>query len=1024
MTKILLLGDEAPESGGAQGRLAQLGRALIEEGHEVHVVASAVGEEAALWAKRSGVTFRAVPPEAFEASERLLSVFQSIAPAAMIATSSSAAWRAAELAGGLPLWVDLPTDLGSSPGSAAPVATIFGEWWRWTSVLDRADVFSCASETQRLFLLALTGWRGRLQGADPDCNIVQAWALATDGAEAPELAALLDWACQPARAAARSTSWSAREATLLQRVDQLETELVTLRGTASRSSSRLVGRLRHGVGRVARRLASWLWCGLMRVTQVVFHGWMWSWLLIYCGWQQTWAWLRRRFRGHEPPMPSGSGAELASLAGKRPRLLIVCPYAIYPPNHGGAVRLYNLVKQLAERCDLYLLIFSPERETSEQRQALEPYCRRVYFHHWQPVFEREPWSAKPPSARLFASQRAAQRILEIVKTFAIDVVQLEYTELAQYRHAAGEARVILVEHDVAFRSFWRRRGLGFAERFPHSRAFGATFGDWLQLLRYELRACRAVDQVHVMSPHDGAYLASFLTDGIERMRVVPNAVDVAYYRPPVTGERQGVLMVGNFENLPNLDAFEYFLTEIWPLVRQRQPTATLSVVGAKMPPEMNLHHGRDGISIVGTVDDMRPSYHGHRVLVVPLRAGSGTRLKLFEAFASGIPAVSTTLGAEGIDYIAGEHLLIADEPPAFATAIERLLSDDQLHASISQAGLRLAEERYDWRFAAEENLRGILALIGDRESGREAHPAAVPDVATDPLASQVEISIILPTLNGGKLLGKCLQAIADQEIDRVYEVICVDSGSRAEDLELMRRFDIRLEAIDKKTFNHGLTRDLGASLARGRVLVFLNQDAVPCDRSWLARLTAPLFASDPPAAVQGGILELPHENNDVRRFFWDSCGERFYFTRESNRWIQRYHGIGFSTVNAALRRDVWQRIPFGWAPIMEDKKWQREVVEAGYTILAVHEAAVHHTHDYDLRSLKRRCESEGFGWQMLGETYAMSDMLRDMVRRRVQGELWRGVLRGRVKNAAEFLFPWLRPWMLYIGNRWSKQVKL
>ena len=717
----------------------------------------------------------------------------------------------------------------------------------------------------------------------------------------------------------------------------------------------------------------------------------------------------------------------------RPRVLIVCPYPIYPPNHGGGVRLFNLVRELSADCDLYLLIFIRGDDDPEQRDALSAYCREVHFHHWKPSFDR-PLTLEPPNVRLFRSHRAAARIRDIVKTRHIDVLQLEYTELAQYRLADDGVRVILVEHDVAFRSFWRRRQLGFHERFPDSRAFGASFGDWMRLLRHEVEACRRVDQIHVMSHEDGSYLSAFLPDGGERMRVVPNAVDTAFYRPkePGPADRQGVLFVGNFENLPNVDALEYFVADVWPKVRAEKPDAVLSLVGAKMSDEVRALDGKDGIEVVGAVPDMRPSYHGHRLLVAPIRAGSGTRLKLFEAFASGIPVVSTTLGAEGIDYEAGTHLLIGDDAQTFAAGVLRLLDDDTLHDNLSRNGLKLASERYDWSRSAQVNLAGFRELLADAPRPRIALEAETLEAEIAAPAQEAEtrpdVSIVIPTLNGGDLLGRCLDGIAGQVTERSFEVILVDSGSDASSLEVMERHETRIHPIQKKDFNHGLTRDLGASLARGEVLVFLNQDAVPRDEHWLQDLTAPFFGEDPPAAVQGGILEFPHggEANGVpvRRFFWDSCGERFYFTRESDRWIRHYQGIGFSTVNAAIDRQVWQEIPFGWAPIMEDKKWQREVMERGLRIASDHQAAVYHTHDYDMRSLRRRCESEGLGWRLLGESYDFGDMVRDMMKPGVYRELWRGLVRRKVRKPAELFFPWLRPWMLYLGNRWSRSVKL
>lgn len=855
--------------------------------------------------------------------------------------------------------------------------------------------------------------------------------------------------------------WHHREQELGGHKRQLEAELEFLQGTAAYRLWRwgwgvleaLVLRpWRAGVHglRVARyrtRDAAKLQLRRLGRGLLLTVGWgvrtlLWPWQAAGAAVRELGALSRRR-----KPVPrldlqdDGTGLEDAVPALPfRPRVLIVMPYSIFPPNHGGAVRLWNLVRHLGKEVDLHLLVFSrPGEDDSEQREALEPHCASVRFHPWRPDFHRPLWRLGPPNALLFESQRLAATLRDVVETEGIDVVQLEYTELAQYIDLAAPARVVLVEHDVAFRSFWRRRRLGFGKRFPGAKAYGASFGDWLRLQRYEIDACRRVDQIHTMSSEDGAYLARYLGDGDRRMWVVPNAVDVEYYRPSAgTGEgaieeRRGVVFVGNYENLPNLDALEYFLAEIWPRVRSARGDAELSLVGAKMPDRLRELDGRDGVRVVGRVEDMRPSYHRPRVLVVPLRAGSGTRLKLFEAFAAGIPVVSTALGAEGIDCRHEVHLLVADDPEAFADGVVRLLEDSTLGSRLATAALDLVTERYDWSVAAVRNLAGyreLLAPPGEKplEPRLPKLDRMLPEWRRERDAARaagpVDVSVVLPTYNGGALLARTLELVGRQETPRSFEILCIDSGSRTEDLEVMSRAGARVHGIDRRHFDHGLTRDLGAELARGRVVVFLNQDAMPVDASWLDRLTDPLFADDGPAAVQGGILELPPGNDLVRRFFWDSCGERFYFTRESQGWIERFDGVGFSTVNAALRRDVWERIPFGRAPIMEDKKWQREAMERGLQIVTVAEAAVHHTHDYDWRSLKRRCKSEGFGWRLLDEPYTFGDMVRDMAQWKVWREALRGFVRGEARRPAELAFPWLRPLMLWVGNRWSRGVEL
>ena len=293
--------------------------------------------------------------------------------------------------------------------------------------------------------------------------------------------------------------------------------------------------------------------------------------------------------------------------------------------------------------------------------------------------------------------------------------------------------------------------------------------------------------------------------------------------------------------------------------------------------------------------------------------------------------------------------------------------------------------------------------------------------------SRPEISVIVPTRRGGELLLDVVRRVREQRLAREFELLLVDSGSPEAELSRLEAAGARVERVEPGSFDHGLTRDHGAGLARGEVLVFLNQDALPVGDLWLERLTEPLFSPGAPAAVQGGILELPAAelaSRGRRRFFWDSCGPRFYFTRESEGWIARHAGIGFSTLNCALRREVWSRLPFGPAPILEDKKWQRAAAERGLEIVARPEAAVWHTHDYDLRALLRRCSSEGFGWRLVGERYPLGTALGDAARAGVWREWARGLRAGRLRGAAALLFPVARPLALWWGNRWARSVHL
>jgi len=178
---------------------------------------------------------------------------------------------------------------------------------------------------------------------------------------------------------------------------------------------------------------------------------------------------------------------------------------------------------------------------------------------------------------------------------------------------------------------------------------------------------------------------------------------------------------------------------------------------------------------------------------------------------------------------------------------------------------------------------------------------------------------------------------------------------------------------------------------------------------------------DDVAAVQGSVQE---PSDSKTGFFWGSCDETPFFNRASARWQERYKDLGFSTVNCAIQRSTWDRYRFGWAPTMEDKKWQREIVGMGYEIVSRPDATVFHGNDFDLRSLIHRCRLEGLGWRNVGMPYSLWDATRDMLDPAMYVTLLRGISRGHARTSAEILFPWVRPISLWWGNRHTEAEKL
>lgn len=285
-----------------------------------------------------------------------------------------------------------------------------------------------------------------------------------------------------------------------------------------------------------------------------------------------------------------------------------------------------------------------------------------------------------------------------------------------------------------------------------------------------------------------------------------------------------------------------------------------------------------------------------------------------------------------------------------------------------------------------------------------------------PMQAPPMISVTILVKNGGAKLARCLQAIFAQETRHSFEVVIVDSGSTDGTHALYRTYPVRLFEIRPQDFQFGRTRDYAVEMARGRYVVILSQDAVPANERWLNCLVAPLLADAEVAAVQG-YCRLP-EGEPL--FYWERKG-LFYFTRESERWIRDYHGIGFSNVNSAVRRSVWEKIRFGSVPMSEDKAFQQKLVAQGHRVAQAPEALVYHAHTYDVVGLTKRCLNEGLGYRAIGWRYRWWECGLDLVNPTMWLTLRYGLADREVRSVSELLFPLIRPLALLIGNRCFKR---
>ncbi len=206
--------------------------------------------------------------------------------------------------------------------------------------------------------------------------------------------------------------------------------------------------------------------------------------------------------------------------------------------------------------------------------------------------------------------------------------------------------------------------------------------------------------------------------------VAPNGVDIEYFQPsPKPVDPNSLVFTGLISYRPNTDAVLFFVHEVLPHIVKARPEAVFSIVGMG-PPDEILRLASPNVKVTGEVPDVRPYIQNASIFVVPLRMGSGTRLKVLEGLAMGKPMVSTRLGCEGIEVRDGEHLLMEDDPQAFAQAVVRLMEDRELSARLGTAGRALVEQNYSWESIVQTMQQFHLQLLQKRQQGVEAFDAA------------------------------------------------------------------------------------------------------------------------------------------------------------------------------------------------------------------------------------------------------------------------------------------------------------
>ena len=417
------------------------------------------------------------------------------------------------------------------------------------------------------------------------------------------------------------------------------------------------------------------------------------------------------------------------------KILLALPRPLFPADTGGKIRTLNIFSRLAQSMEIHVVSLADRKRDVDGIAQM----RRI-FRSYTPVF----WTETPTfSARFYVQFMRARagrfpyflakyrvpdltaNIEGLLERENFDLLLCDFLHSAVGMIGSRFRPRVLFEHNVEYlirKRHWEQ------EKNPLRKAL--LNGEWRKARAVEGEVCRAFDHVISVSQQDGHLLAQEFQ--IRHVSILPTGVDTEYFQPQDVEPRSGSLVfVGSMDWHPNEDGVMWFLEEIIPLVRQRVPHVTLTVVGRNPSRRLRaLAAAVSGVEVTGTVADVRPYVAGAEVVVVPLRIGGGTRIKIFEAMAMGRAVVSTSLGAEGLPVMPGDHILLEDTAGSFASAVVSLLRNPARREQIAAAGYELTVRNQGWHVAAEIMENILLRVVGKNPNERQALEKDDTGVAT------------------------------------------------------------------------------------------------------------------------------------------------------------------------------------------------------------------------------------------------------------------------------------------------------
>lgn len=410
------------------------------------------------------------------------------------------------------------------------------------------------------------------------------------------------------------------------------------------------------------------------------------------------------------------------------RILWLKTELLHPIDKGGKIRTYQMLRELKKEHHVtYLTLDDGSSNIDAHRLANEYSDKLVAIPHktsrkrsvgFYAELAKNLFSKLPYFMQKYTSLQMRDEIVKLARPDNYDVVVCDFLMPAINLPDSLPIPTVLFQHNVEA-MIWRRH-----YEVRKNAASKIYFKDqWRKTEQFERLACRRFDHIITVSAEDSAIHRKEYD--VTNVTSISTGVDSDYFSPTGCNGREisDIVFTGSMDWLPNEDAVQWFVSEVFPLIRSRRPDTTFTIAGRDPSQSIrNLSNRDPSIRVTGSVPDIRPFLAGASLFIVPIRIGGGTRMKIYEAMAMELPVVSTSVGAEGLAVNDGTELLIRDDPESFAGAVCDLLADRSGSSELALRGARSVREKFGWNVIVRDFV-SICNTAIDSFRIREAEPA-------------------------------------------------------------------------------------------------------------------------------------------------------------------------------------------------------------------------------------------------------------------------------------------------------------